>query len=277
VKTNVRANVILQHFMSSELWRAYWHRAAVVVTGSSARGTGDEFSDTDILALVPSESYKALYDSHRHAAQCGLIAVMNPDAFQYREFPLILVPGLKGHYKVHTFDEVECLISRYEDVTMWIHRDSLILHDPTGRYHEIQKSASSYPDSVWRDRVRTHYLAAWMGASAAGNPLRRRDRAAVVLTLADCFTQVLRLCCLLEGLPFPYEKWLYREALRTNVGRALEPLLREFLEELLRPEIRRIPPESYERPKHRNVDLEDYPLFRIWRRIKGVLDSRLPT
>jgi hypothetical protein len=100
---------------------------------------------------------------------------------------------------------------------------------------------------------------------AASNSLRRGDRAAVTLTMTDCIAHLLRLCFLVEQRPFPYDKWLYAEALHTQAGRDLQDLFTRFFEELHRPEIRRQRPEIYERPGHRNADLEEFTLYRLWR------------
>ena len=50
----------------------------------------------------------------------------------------------------------------------------------------------------------------------------------------------------LERRPFPYDKWLYREALQTQAGRELQPLFESFFAEISRAEIRRIEPAGSE-------------------------------
>ncbi|KPJ63552.1 hypothetical protein AMK68_03730, partial [candidate division KD3-62 bacterium DG_56] len=267
---------IVRHFEELDFWQPIWQKSAVVIAGSAARGIEDEFTDIDINVFVPSSSYARLYEHYVKAVEDQRVEVLNPAAFEYKELPLALMPAIRGHYKVHTFEEAEDRVARCEDVAMWVHRNSLVLHDPSGRYAALQKKASDYPEDVWRERVRFHYLEAWMAASAASNPLRRNDRPAVTLTMTKCLRHLLRLCCLLDRRPFPYDKWLYREALQTQAGRDLKHVFDRFFAEISRPEIQRIVPDSYERPGHRNADLEEFPLYMIWRQAKRYFDERLP-
>jgi len=266
---------VLLHFAGLGFWRPHWSHTAVVVVGSALREEADEFSDVDIEVYVLASAYPEIYDGHRRAYDAGLIQVMNPLAFQYQEFPFSMVPGVNGHYRVHTFEELEERIRGYDDVSMWIHAQSLVLHDLEGRYRALQAQSRTYPKEVWRSKARSHYLAAVDAAGAASNPLRRNDRPAVILTMTDCFAHLLRLCCLLESRPFPYDKWLYREALGTRAGRDLQQVFEGFFDEIARPEIRRVTPEVLERPDHRKADLEQFPLYLLWRKARVYFDRRL--
>jgi hypothetical protein len=264
--------VILAHFQELDFWRDAWDRAALVIVGSSVRGIQDEFADVDVLAFVPQDAYGALYKGYQKAVEAGRVAVLNPNAFLYEEFPLALISGINGHYKVHSFEEVEERVQRYDDIAMWIHGSGVIFYDPAGRYASLQQQARHYPEDVRRQKIREQYFRAYDAAISVANPLRRNDRRTVILMMADCVTHLLRLCCLLERRPFPYDKWLYREALQTQAGRELQPLFESFFAEISRPEIRRIEPAALERPGHRNADLESYPLHMLWRRAKEYLE-----
>jgi hypothetical protein len=267
--------VILDHFEGLDFWGPQWDRSAVVIVGSSVRGVRDAFVDVDILAFVPRSAYDALYACYRQGVETGRIQVLNPAAFQYDEFPLTLIARVEGHYKVHTYEELEEQVERHDDVAMWIHAESRVLHDPSGRYHRIRERCATYPYDVWQDKMGQLYHRAWEAAASAGNPLRRRDRPGVALTMTDCLAYVLRLCCVVDRRPYPYDKWLYQEAMRTTSGRDLRPVIDALLDELCAPEIRRVEPESYERPEHRNADLEWFPLYVLWRRAKAYLSARL--
>ena len=267
---------IIEHFQGLEFWRPHWAESAVVILGSAVRGMADEFSDIDINVYVPEGSYWEVYERYREAVEAGRVEIWNPTAFQYREFPFVVIPGVSGHYRVHTFEEPEALAADYDDVTMWIHQGGETLHDPSGRYCRLRDACVGYPEEVWREKVRFHFLEAGAGGDGAGNPLRRNDRPGVVLTMTDCLKHLLRLCCLLDRRPFPYDKWLYREALETTAGREVRDVFKGFLEELSRAEIRRVKPGRYERPGHRNMDLEEFPFYMLWRKAREHLEQRLP-
>lgn len=188
--------IIIRHFEALGFWKPHWQHSAVIVAGSCARGIMDEFTDVDVIVYVPESSFDPLYAAYRSAADEARIEVMNSAAFKYGEFPFVLVAGVRGHYRVFVFEEAERQIARHDDVAMWIHQSSLVLHDPSGRYSVMQEAASAYPEDVWRERVRFHYLEAVWAAGAASNPLRRNDLPAVTLTMTACVGHVLRLCCL---------------------------------------------------------------------------------
>jgi hypothetical protein len=268
--TPATRDTILSHFASLDFWEGHWPRAAVTAAGSAAVGWEDEFSDTDVLVFVPQEEWEAIYERHWQAVTEGRVSVMNPRAREHHEFPYSYIPGTNAHYMLYVFEEAEEKLARYDDVAMWVHGNSIVLHDPSGRYARL-RAATSYPEEVWRAKRRELYIGMANAGGAASNPLRRGDRAAVMLTLTDAVMHALRLCCLLEREPFPYEKWLLRAAAETEPGRAVLPLIEELLEELRRPEIRRV--EVTTRSDHRSADLEEYPLYSLWRKVRARLEE----
>jgi len=223
-----KKKIIIEHFEGLDIWKGCWAESALVIVGSSVQAIEDEFTDLDILAFVSQPSYRTLYEGYRRAVQAGRIEVLNPAAFHYDEFPLVIIPLIKGHYKVQNFEEVEDLVARYDDITMWVHGGSMVVHDPSGRYDNLRKKSQTYPDQVWKEKIRFHYLKAYEAAISASNPLRRGDRRAVLLTMTDCVAHLLRLCCLLDRRPFPYDKWLYREAMETQAGGDLKDVFDNF-------------------------------------------------
>ncbi len=261
--------IIFSHFASLGFWGPYWSRTAVAVTGSAALGWEDEFSDVDVFVLVPQEDSAAIDGYYRQAIEQGRV-IVHPPTLRYNEFPYGCIPGTNVHYMLRTFEEAEEQLARYYDGAMWVHGTSVVLHDPSGRYARL-RAATSYPEEVWRAKRRDLYIAIANASDAASNPLRRGDWAVVMLTFADAVMYALRLCCLLERRPFPYEKGLMRAAAETEVGRALRPLIKALLAELRRPEIRRT--ETAIRSDRYNADLEQYPLHVLWRQVRACLEE----
>ena len=224
--------VIIDHFLSLGFWARHWNQSAVVIVASSVRGMDDQFTDVDVIALVDRDSWSRIYDHYRREIDEGHVRVLNPAALEYGEFPLTLIEGVKGHYKVETFEDLERKVEEYDDVTLWVHRLSRILHDPGGRYERLQHLCADYPEDIWRSKVRHHYLSAWWASGGAKNPLRRNPREGAVLAMTRCVSLLLKLCCLMDRRPFPYEKWLYQEAMNTAAGAALRGDFEKFFREL---------------------------------------------
>ncbi len=269
---------IIDHFHALEFWQSWWQDSAVAIVGSSTRGVEDEFSDIDVRVLVPSKSWGSIYENYRREIEAGTIHVLNPAALKYDEFPLTHIDRLDGvEYKLETFEHLEESVARkYDDVLRWVHSSSVILHDPTERYARIRNQCLIYPEEVWLKKLRRHYLNAWNGVSGAKNSLRRNEREAVVISMSAAVSHLLRLCCLMDGKPFPHDKWLYREAMETTAGKALAPEFEKFFSELGHPELRRIVPDSYDNPDDRDADLEEFPIYDVWRRAKTYFDGVLP-
>lgn len=193
---------IIHHFENLALWGPHWPQSAVIVTGSSVRGTTDEFADVDVNVYVPQGAFGPLYADYQRAVEEGRVEVLNPSALKHREFPFVLVTGVRGHYRVHVLEELENQIADHDDVAMWIQQRSVVLHDPSGRYSAAQAAAAGYPEEVWRKKLRFHIVEAIYAAGAASNPLRRNDLPAVTLTMTACAAHALRLCCLLDRSRF---------------------------------------------------------------------------
>ena len=272
------SEAIIEHFHSLEFWQSRWRNSAVAVIGSITRGVDDEFSDIDVRVLVPSKFWGPIYEHYRHAIEAGRIHVLNPAALKYDEFPVTYIDGLEDvEYKLETFEYLERKVAHeYDDVLRWIHGSCTLLHDPTQRYADIRRQCASYPEDVWLEKLTEHYLAAWHGVGGAKNSLRRNEREAVVLSMSGAVSHLLKLCCLMDGKPPPYDKWLYREAMQTIAGKFLRPEFEKFFSELGHPELRRVVPDSYEKPDDRDADLEEFPIFDIWRRAKTCFDGVLP-
>ena len=64
--------------------------------------------------------------------------------------------------------------------------------------------------------------------------------------------------------------------MNTAAGVVLRGEFERFFSELGRPEIRRVRPGTYKTPGDRDTDLEEYPIFDVWRQSKMYFDGELP-
>ena len=185
---------VLDHFQDLPFWADYWDGAAVAVVGSSTRGVADKFNDIDIVVFVDATSWRPMYEHYRREIQAGNINVLNLAALEYDEFPLTHIDKVKGEYKLETYESLEhAVVGEFDDVKRWVHASSVVLHDPTGRYTDIRRQCSEYPDHIWEAKLTDHYLKAWKAAGGAKNSLRRNEREAVVLRACEFLGSVVEM------------------------------------------------------------------------------------
>ena len=106
---------------SLPLWSQYGKRVAVVLAGSLAAGFGGEHSDVDVDLLVPEPLFTEWYQPIWEAVDQGAIRILNPRARLFHEYPITYMPGVDGHYVIHSSDDIEARIRSMDDVLRWIH------------------------------------------------------------------------------------------------------------------------------------------------------------
>jgi hypothetical protein len=88
----------------------------------------------------------------------------------------------------------------------------------------------AYPREVLRRKLLRHFLLDF-DLSVHGITYRYESQNffSVVHTLGAKIAEYCRLCCLLEGRPYPYAKWLLRACQETSTGARLSPYLERAL------------------------------------------------
>jgi len=258
---------------SLPIWETLWKQSSVVVVGSAIADFSDEFSDIDVFVYVDENRYEAVYGWYKSAIDAGTVAILNPSALKYDEFPMVYLKNANGHYEIETYQAVESRISAYDDTYLWIYSHARILHDPRGRFAELKKR-SAYPQAILQQKLRQHYLKAWNGIAAMKGPLARNQPETVKLIVSEGLLHVLKMCCLADKKPFPYTKWLLHAALPTELGNRIRPYLVRMLELMPNP----LAIEAglpLVKPGHRNEEFEKYAMYRNWLLMKREMDVRL--
>jgi hypothetical protein len=75
-----------------------------------------------------------------------------------------------------------------------------------------------------------HYVEMRIEHRACDNPMERHDPIGVILSLPKVIAHALRAAMVLDGEPYPYDKWLYYRASQTPTGKKLVPSIDKILD-----------------------------------------------
>ncbi len=267
---------VLNQIRSLPFWRAVENRTAVAIVGSVGAGLGDRYSDIDVYILVPENDSMALYESLKTGYMDDTIEILNPRAFQFNEFPMIVLKDVDGHIRPMVFESLEENVRRYDDVDRWVCCNCIPLHDPMSRLASLRSLSASYPPHILNRKLIRHYWFMRDNLGSLKKPLERGQKETISLLCVQGISHLLKFCILAEGKPYPYDKWLYQIAMETTLGNVVGQYVNALFEELHRPDIVYEQPVEYVRPGHRNAPYEQYKIYHILAVMQKVLEEHMP-
>ncbi len=181
----------------------------LLLVGSRAAGFEDNWSDLNLWLLGDRDD---LPDEERQQL----------DSAGWLMLPL----GDTGAYA--NFRDVSDVLTRlnaWDDEQIWIFLNSHILYGPYERVAEIKRRFAEYPRNVLERKVRWFY-GRYVHSLDALNVAARGMTEASVLVIGHVIESLCKLCCLAEGKPYPYPKWVVEAARRTDLGNSIYPMVR---------------------------------------------------
>jgi len=269
-------SIVMDQVVSLPFWQEFKNQVAVAIVGSVGAGIGDMLSDLDVYLFVPEKDSMPLYEHYKKGWQDGTIDVLNPRAFQFNEFPMVRFAEIDGHHRVMVFESLEQNVRNYEDVDRWVCLNSIPLHDPQGRLESLCTESTCYPAHILNRKLIRHYWLLCDNFSSTRKPLDRGQKETVSLISHQGISHLLKFCLLAEGKPYPYDKWLYRVAVQTKIGKKVRTSLEALFAELHRTDILYEIPQAYVKPGHRNEQYENYRIYHLQNTIIKILDENMP-
>ncbi len=194
----------------------YWSRISLVLTGSTARGNADQYSDID-LVFYASEADKAAIVGD-YVAQ-GLS--QRPDGV------FIFFPN--GHYHVETYEALRDTFAQRAFIACWELANVLVLSDPSGAFAQIVAAGQRELFAPHLEILKRAYLDLQLDLDWMRMPIARGDALATFLHAAKIVQGLCRAAYLLEARSYPPDKWIGFYLPSTAWGRANGAAVREVL------------------------------------------------
>ena len=182
--------------------------AVLLLVGSRAAGFDDSWSDLDMWVV-------------------GDKAQLTSDELgQYERGKALFVD--RGDYEAHwTFfdkDDLLSILRDYPDEKMWIVLTSKVLFGNQDTASALQHECRHYPRTIVEQKLKWHFGRYWSSLGPLNAGARGRPETGFLI-VGMVMEHLCKLCCLAEGKPFPYAKWLVTVAHDTTLGRRVHPFM----------------------------------------------------
>ena len=203
------------------------NRLAIVLAGSRAVGYHTSTSDYDLIGLCDAPTYAQILQNTDHDFSVAGIDI----SIDRKEAEQML--GREVDFAVYEADYIQAAFQEYNDVVLWIWTHAQAIMDPCHMVSELQASFSRYPRDVLEQKLKQHFLQDF-NLSVHGLTYRPESRNifAVLNAMTSKMGEYCKMCCLLDGKPFPYEKWLLQACADTQLGKQLVPIFERVLSTL---------------------------------------------
>lgn len=200
-------------------------RITVALVGSRAVHYHVPSSDYDLVGLCDGATYERVaFLAGRHRSAKGIDLPIDKDAVK-REFGMTVDASL---YEIGT---VRQAIHDYNNVVLWIWTHAVCIVDRDDALADLKRCFQGYPRDVLEQKLKYHFLRDF-DLSVHGIPYHTEEcpnMFSVLYALSSKIAESCRICCLLDGKPFPYAKWLLRASADTSLGKTLTPIFGRIL------------------------------------------------
>ena len=196
------------------VFRPYAERACFLLVGSAATGLCEEGSDVDIAVVCDADVYEKVSEGQPWAEGRPSQEILD---------------GTQLHYFAVDCDEIERRLKQLDDLWLYLYSHAIVLRDTTGLWASRFAALLAQMPEVRRTRVEGKL-----------DMLRRRssvlaevpDIHALAAVCLENISLCLKVIGLLDDVAFDPRKRMFATALQGNLGRRLEPQIRELYEAL---------------------------------------------
>lgn len=192
---------------------AFAERASILLHGSLTMGVVDEYADLDVWFLLSGDDLRTF---------------RTVSEFTFFTFKL---DGKKGHVSAHSVDELQERIGRCDmDLIFQMRRAEIIWDESERAARLIRLTRTPMRTEVRETLFFHHYVEMRSEHRACDTPIERNDGVALLMFLPKTLGHALRAAMVLDGEPYPYDKWLFRVAEKTPTGRKLAPHVERIMD-----------------------------------------------
>lgn len=202
----------------------YRGRLSLALAGSRAVGYHTSVSDYDLLGLCDSATYAQLVRNTGNDPSVAGIDIPL-DREEARAFV-----GVEVDLAIYEADRIQRAFREYNDTVLWIWTSARPLLDPNLALSRLQSSFCGYPRDVLEHKLKQHFLRDFhLSVHGLTYHPESANIFAILNALTNKISEYCKMCCLLDGKPFPYEKWLLRACWDTHLGGLLAPVFQEVV------------------------------------------------
>ncbi len=189
-------------------------RLLVLLVGSVATGLWREDSDIDIAVICEDEIYQLI--SRNENWENG-----RPSEIE--------IDGVQLHYYAITFEKIEQKLKQLDDIYLYVYSNVVVMHDPANLYQRHMGNFISSAQNVRKARIEGKLDMLLRRATGVQQCIKQQD---IVVTGCVCFEIVkmcLKICALLDDIPFDSRKRFFITATRGRLGGRCEGLIRQLI------------------------------------------------
>jgi len=150
-------------------------------------------------------------------------------------------------FRLVSLERLDHQLEAYEDVPLWRYSNARVLGDPCGQFKHVMRHYRRYPRKVLVRKIKYRWLLAgyWEVECFPHHHARHEAQGDGFLAGASAIinsaNELLRLCFLVEGQPFPYTERLLVHAWQTALGKEICPILEQSVALAVGAERRELP------------------------------------
>lgn len=214
---------IIENILGHPLMQHEHNNISILIGGSTSLGVADHQSDVDIFVFCEDIHYEVIHHRYEDA---GIIPTGSEFFVDFK-----LPSGKSGHYKLHRKTELTKGLNEGNMEWLWFSHVSYIVHDSLQIKKLFDKHVPMQSDLLYTLRKNT-YIQLRTFAKALDNPVVRGERFPIHFFAVDVYKAALRCAIVVDGYPYPYDKWLVRVAGQLPVGKRVLECADDFFENL---------------------------------------------
>jgi predicted nucleotidyltransferase len=207
-------DVCLPHLTTLDRFASHRDRLSFMLVGSVATGLCDESSDVDIAVVCDQSVYDAISSG------------TDWDRGRPTEEHL---DGVQLQYYGIAFEEIERKLAELDDACLHVYSTAVPLMDADGQYFKRLERLLTTNPAVRRERVEGKLDMLIRRSRALGSAVDTGDVVSIADVCLEMVRRILAVVALLDDTGFDPRKRLFTTALRGELGRRLEPRIRELL------------------------------------------------
>ena len=190
--------------------KQYWARISVILKGSAARGNADGLSDIDLVLYCDESTRTAIIGGYRLAGM-----TQRSDGI----LMFFAGKGYDGHYHVESFDQLRHYFNAPDFIHVWEYQQVILLCDPSHRFRNAVLRGTRQALGNPMIHIKRAYLNLQLDLDWLRHPLKRGDGLSVYLHCAQLTRGFICISYLLDGKPYPPDKWSVHYLSTTRFGK----------------------------------------------------------